>query len=258
VSAAQEQPAIYEEYAATEPDRIATVLKYAVAFFIVTILCVLMYALIVGVFAPPAPRTLIESSLLEAQAAVKANPGSGQAWGALAGAQWAAGDESEAWATLEQGRKRVKDGSMVVINVMTLRFLSAEGKDAEILKRADGYIKAAAVTRVNEAAKNAGKGIKTFADSGDNSREIELFTLKATSQGNLGKWKDAVKTLDIAVELDPLGADLLTMRGWAKLRAGDKKGAKKDFKQALAYMPDNASAKQGMAEASGNATSTGK
>jgi tetratricopeptide (TPR) repeat protein len=247
---AQEQPAVYEEYALDESDRFATVLKYGIAFIVVTILCLLLYAAIVGVFSPPAPRTLVESSLLQAETAVKKNPGNGQAWGALAGAQWASGDESEAWATLEQGRKRVKDGSVIVINLMTLRFLSAEGKDAEVVKQGDVYIKAAALNRVKELEAAAAKGIRTPAELNQNGNEIEMLTLKATSLGNLGKWKDAVKTLDYAIELDPLGADLLTLRGWAKLRAGDKPGARKDFQKALAYMPDNDSAATGLKEAS--------
>ncbi len=77
-----------------------------------------------------------------------------------------------------------------------------------------------------------------------------MLVLQGGGAGNMGKWKDAVKTLDYAIELDPLGADLHTLRGWAKLRAGDKAGAKKDFQKALAYMPDNTSAAQGLKEAS--------
>lgn len=256
MSAAQEQSAVYEEYAVDEPDRIGTILKYTIAFVAVSIICVLLYALIVGVFAPPAPRTLVESSLQEAQAAVKANPGNGQAWAALAGAQWASGDRTEARATLEQGRKRVKDGSVVVINVMALRFLSAEGKDAEVVTKANEYIKAAALYRTKELEKAAAKGIKTPAEMNNNTNEIEMLTLKAAALGNQGKWKDAVKTLDYAIELDPLGADLLSVRGWAKLRLGDKQGAAKDFKKSLAYIPDNTSAAQGLREASAVTTVT--
>ena len=247
---AQEQPVVYEEYAVDEPDRLSTVLKYGIAFIVVTILCLLLYALIVGAFAPPAPRTLVESSLLQAQTAVKQNPGRGKAWAALAGAQWASGDRSEAWATLEQGRKKVKDGSIVVINLMAMRFLNAEGKDAEVVKKGTEYIKAAALFRTRELEKAAAKGIKTPAELNDNSNEIEMLTLKATALGNMGKWKEAVKTLDYALELDPLGADLLTIRGWAKLRAKDKAGAKADFQKALAYTPDNSSAAEGLKEAS--------
>lgn len=250
MSAAQEQPVAYEEYAVDEPDRVATVLKYAIAFLVVAVICVLLYALVVGVFAPPAPRTLVESSLLQAQAAVKKDAGNGQAWAALAGAQWASGDEAAAWATLEQGRKKVKDGSIVVINVMTLRFLEAEGKNDELLKKANEYIKAASKYRITQLEKDRARGITTPAEMTDNTKEIELLVLQAAALGNTAKWKEAVKSLDYAIELDPLGADLYTQRGWAKLRAGDKAAAKKDFQKALAYIPDNKSAAQGLKEAS--------
>lgn len=256
MSAAQEQTAVYEEYAVEESDRLSTIIKYAIAFVVAMIVCVLLYALIVGVFAPPAPRTLVESAMQQAQSAVKKSPGSGQSWAALAGAQWASGDRSDAWATLAQGRKKVKDSSLVVINLMALRFLSAEGKDDELVEKANEFIKAAALNRTKELEKAAGKGIKTPAELNDNSNEIEMLTLKAAALGNQGKWKDSVKTLDYAIELDPLGADLLTLRGWARLRAGDRRGATTDFRKALRYLPENASAAKGLKQASATATST--
>ena len=59
----------------------------------------------------------------------------------------------------------------------------------------------------------------------------------------------------IALQLDDKAADLVTLRGWAKLRAGDKKGAAKDFQNALKFLPGDASATNGLKE-SQSATAT--
>jgi len=249
MSAAEQASAPYEEYETTGPDKVSRVLTYGIVLLVISLLCVIIYALLVGIFVPPAPRTLVESSLLEAEAAVKKDPGNGKAWAALAGAQWAGGDRGGAWETLERARKAVKDRTILLVNVKHLQFLLAEGKDAQALKKADEYIELEAKTKVEELNAQAAKGITVPSMIQNNSDAIQLFLVKATAQGNLGKWKEAVTTLDSALLLDDRAADLLRMRGWAKLKAGDAKGARGDFEQALQFLPGDESATQGLEQA---------
>jgi len=248
---ATEQPASVpvDELIEQEPDRVNRVLLLGIAFLVVSLLCVVIYALLVGVLMPPAPRTLVESSLLEAQAAVKKNPTSGLAWSALAGAQWATGDKNEARESLERARKTVKDHSILLVNVKDLQFLMAEGKDVEAIKQADEYLKIEAKFRTEEMDAARAKGIQVPQVMQNNADSIQLFVIKATAEGNLGKWDEAVKTLDDALLLDDRAADLITMRGWAKLRSGDSEGAQTDFETALKFLPGDESATQGLEEA---------
>ena len=238
-----------EEFQEQEPDRVVQLLLLGVAFMIVSLLSVIIYALLVGAIMPPAPRTVVESSLLEAQAAVKKNPASGRAWAALAGAQWAGGDEDEARKTLERARRTVKDRTILLVNVKDLQFLMAEGKDEEAIKRAEAYIETEAKVRTEEMDAARAKGIQVPQPMQNNADSIQLFVVKAAAEGNLDRWEEAIKTLDDALLLDDRAADLYRMRGWAKLRSGDAKGAKADFQTALRFLPDDESARQGLKDA---------
>jgi tetratricopeptide (TPR) repeat protein len=239
------------EYAVEEPDRLVTAMKLGIAFTVICILCVVLYAVLVGAVAPSAPRTLAENSLLQAKAAVKKWPGSGKAWGALAGARYASGDTKGAWQAIKEGQARVKDQTILWVNSRELDMLILENKNSLAASRAAEAIKVEAKFRVQELAENAKKGIsEPQQNNPDQTESIRLFVLKATAEGNLGQWKEATKTLTQALEFDSMAADIIRMRGWAELRAGDKAAAKKDFQRTLVFLRDDPSAKQGLAEAS--------
>ena len=250
------EPPDYKEYTLEEPDRVARYMRYGIVFLIISILCILLYALLTGVFAPSAPRTLVENALAQAQGAVDSSPGSGKAWAALAGAYYASGDEAAAWDALDQARKSVKDRTILHVNNRELEFLLLEGREEELLKRVDKYIEVEAKYQMEDKAENLAKGITVPDVLLDNADAVKLFVFKGTAQGNLGQWDEAIKTFDTVLELDDRAADIITLRGWAKLRSGDRVGAKQDFERALQFLPDNASAQEGLAEASGEATST--
>ena len=248
----------YQEYVVTRPDGVTRFLRWAIFFVILTIVCVLVYALLAGVFSPPAPRTLLESTLNRSQAAVTQDSGDGSAWASLAGAQYANGEKEAAWATIAKARKKVQDRTILQVNNRELDFLIIEGKNAEAIKRADEFIETEANYQMEEKVGNAAKGISVPDQVTNNQDSVRLFVLKGTAQGNLGKWKDAVKTFDQALLLTDTAADIITLRGWARLRAGNAKGAKKDFARALRYMPGDPSATQGLAAASAEVSKTAK
>lgn len=239
------------EYVVDEPDRVVTIMKWGIAFVVVCILCLAIYAVLVGAVSPAAPRTLAETSLLQAQAATKRWPGSGKAWAALAGARYTTGDTKGAWQAIREGQTRVKDQTVLWVNTKELDFLIYEKKDSLATSRAADAVKTETKFRFTEITENASKGIyEPQQNNSDQSESVRLFVLKATAEGNLGRWKDAIKTLTTALELDTRAADVMTMRGLAELKVGDKTAAKKDFKQALLYMPDDPAATRGLAEAS--------
>ena len=248
----------YEEYVVAPPDPVSRAMRWGIVVMIALILSVLGYALLAGVFSPPAPRTLLESTLEQSRASVEKNSGSGAAWASLAGAQYTAGDTSAAWKTLEQARKKVKDHTILYVNNRELDFLLMENKNELAIKRADEFIKVEADYQMQTKVENAQKGVFVPDQVADNTESVRLFVLKGTAQGNLGQWEEAVKTFDTALELEDTAADIITLRGWARLRSGNAEGAKKDFARALRYMPGDASAARGLEEASAEASKTAK
>lgn len=232
------------------PDRVVVVLRWAIIFVVVCIVSLALYAVMAGALDPPAPRTQAELVLARSEAAVQANKKNGQAWAQLARAQYLTGKKDEAYATIALARKSVKanERPMLWVNNQELDMLIRDGKNEQAAKRAVVYVKTDAEIRVRERADQLAKGIDQDLQAQDaaNQTSITLFMLKATAESNLKKYNDAVKSYDNALLMNPALSDVLTLRGWAKMNAGDKTGAKKDFESALKYMPDLESAKAGL------------
>ena len=74
----------------------------------------------------------------------------------------------------------------------------------------------------------------------------------ALAYGDAGDLQRKLEMLDIAVEGNPHAADLLTDRGLTKLELGDTAGAIEDFNEALRFVPDDATALEGLERAGGN------
>jgi len=238
---------VHEGEVIRESDASTRYLGFGIVFLIISILCVVLYALVTGVFGTRPPQTFLEASGGRAELAVMESPGSGSAWAALAGTRWAAGDIAGAWDAIEQGKLKVSDHSLLFVQTRELEFLIYEGKDDEALKAAVEYVESEEEYRRKEAADYSARGIAVpfgMADYGETGR---LYVLKAAAEGNLEKWEDAVASLSDALVLDDKAADVLTLRGWAKLRSGDVAGARADFEQALRFMPEYGSAKDGLA-----------
>ena len=235
-----------------KPDRVVVILRWAIIFIVVCILSLAVYAVFAGVLEPPAPRTQAELILARSEAAVQANKKNGQAWAQLARAQYLTGDKGKAYATIALARKSIEasESPSLWVNNQELDMVIRDGRNEQALKMAAGFVKADAEIRVRERAEQLSKGIDQPLEAQNiaNQTSIELFLLKAAAEGNLKKYKDAVKSYDNALLMAPRASDVLALRGWAKLNAGDQKGAKLDFEAALKYMPDLESANAGLRE----------
>lgn len=240
------QNTVVEEYVDQGPDRVTQVLKWAILFVVVCIAVLAVYAVVAGVVMPPAPRTQAEALLNSGEAAVQKNPGNGKAWAQYARVLYLTGSKDEAWDALKRARKAVKDETILWVNVQEVDMLLTEGKDEDVLKKSKDYIQQDINFRGKANAELGAKGIKAPLEAIDNEPTIQMFVMRATAEGNLKKYKDAVRDLDNALVLDPQAADIIALRGWAKLNAKDKKGAKADFETALKFLPDNQSAQSGL------------
>ncbi len=238
-----EEPAIGRE----SGDRVVRLLTHGIWFTIVTILCVLLYALLSGVVNPPAPRTIAESTLYSMSALVKQRPTDGKAWADYVEALYATGDKAGAWAALKEGRKKVEHYRTIrQLNVAEVHLLILDGKNKEAVDKSTTYIQNDIDIRTQENARNFERLIVVPYMQQDNAPTVRMFVLRATAQGNLKQWKDAIVSFDNALKLQPEAADVIVMRGWAKVEASDTAGAKKDFEEGLKYLPNDATALRGL------------
>jgi len=231
-------------------DPVVRFMRWAILFIVVCIVALAGYAVLAGVLNPPAPRTQAEAILASAEAAVRLDPGNGQAWAQLARAQYLMGERAESAKTIAQARKRVKDRTILWVYNQELDQLVRDGKNPEALKKSTEYVQKDIDFRTEQAEDYLARGINPPLDAqnAENQTTIQLFLLRATAQMNLKKPKDAVVSYDNALRMSPMAADVLALRGWAKLEAGDEKGAKKDFESSLKYLPGNEAATEGLEE----------
>ena len=164
--------------------------------------------------------------------------------------QYLTGRKDEAYATIALARRSVEASERPIlwVNIQELDMTIRDGKNEQALKSATAFVKKDAEIRLRERAEQLSRGIDQSleAQTTENQASIELFLLKATAESNLKKYEDAIESYDNALLMAPMASDILALRGWAKLSADDAKGAKKDFKTALKYMPDLESAKAGL------------
>lgn len=236
------------------PDTIVRVLRYGVFLVLATTLMVVVYALLTYFVTPQAPRTRVEALLAQTAPAVKKNPADGKVWADYVQALYVSGDTDEAYTALKQAYKSTKGRGVLVLYNVELSMLIKDGRNQEALEKSTKYVQEDIYWRVTSADEQAKKKIAVTIDRQDNDTTVELFTLRATAEGNLGQWKEAVVSLDNALKLVPEAADVIMLRGWAKLGAKDKAGAKRDFEKALRYLPNDASAKRGLAAATASTT----
>lgn len=244
-----ETPEYVEEPLKSSPDRVSRILLWASIGVGCLIVAVLAYALLTGVFFHSTPRTWAESVRAAKESAVKANPGNGQAWADYAEALYAIGDKEGAQAALAQARTKVTDKTIREVNNVDLHFLILEGRNADALARSQWYLQRDTALRTEEYNANLQKGITVPTEAQNNDSTIRLFVLQGTAQSNLKMYKEAIESFNAALALDEQAADIIILRGWARVGAGDKTGAAKDFKYALQFLPDDASAKEGLKQA---------
>jgi hypothetical protein len=94
-------------------DSVTWWLRFGIFFLIITALVVALYGLMIGYFAPSAPRTASEARLAMLETAVLKNPSSGAAQRDYIQALAASGQDDKAWKQLEQSKKQLKGLELV-------------------------------------------------------------------------------------------------------------------------------------------------
>lgn len=230
-------------------DPLVRKLILAILFLVVSILSVIIYALATGVVDQPAPRTKAESVLFTNAALVRERPKDGTAWADYAEALYATGDKAGAFSAIKEGRVKAKDSTNIrELNVAEVHLLILEGKNKEAVDKSTAYIQDDIDIRDEQATANFAKLIVVPYMMQDNDATIRMFVLRATAQGNLKQWTDAIQSLDNALQFNPEAADIVILRGYARMNSGDKAGARTDFETALKFLPNDQAATKGLKE----------
>lgn len=202
------------------------------------------YAVLAGVFTDDhsAPATVAEQALSSSAADIVADPTDGSAYATRAEALFATGEEASAFAVLAQGEEAVdgkNPGLLYVLRAWTAllnrqhRYAEAEKVGLRAIEASDAYLEAQGVILVR-------KGISVVG--GNTITRPSVDTALALAEAYMGekKYDKAIELYQYALSLEPLAADILTMRGWAYVEKGDKTKAKADFTEAARYLPDDA------------------
>lgn len=237
-----------EEYVevAPAPDPVANWLKFGILFLAVTALTAVLYALLVGVINPSSPRTAVEARLVVLRNAATSIPESGKARRDYIDALIVSGDMSEAKAQHAKAKKEIKETfEIAYVDLAELDILWAEKKYPEVVTKTTAMVKAEQKRR-DDFYKERKKSKNIEGIEVPVAPMVQMLTYQARANGAQEKWTEAVKSLNAALKLDPLAADLLILRADAYIEAGQKDKAKKDFEKALEYIPDFAPALAGL------------
>jgi len=230
-------------------DRVSTILTVAIFVVVLGVLTVVGYAVVAGWLNPPAPRTVGEATLVAAQAAVAANPSDGGAWQAYITSLMAANQNAKAAQAIAMAQKAVKDESITSVNVAVVQYLASQGKFDQALQTANAAITKDLAFRQAELKNLRANGVLAAESMIPADHLIKLYVLKSQLLDRQKKYDDAVASLTAALQYDQQASDVMTSRGYIYLEMGRKADAKKDFQNALKFIPDYAPALSGLKKA---------
>lgn len=233
-------------------DRATRIMLFAVFFVLLMILAVLAYAYLLGGFGAPAPRTSAENSLVVTEAQIRSNPKGGVAYATRAETLYGLGRKAEAYQTLAQGEKAIGKEVPAILYVLRTwtALLNHDGNYAEAVKVGTRGMSSSNEYLLKQGAVLYTKRVTNINANLQVTESVDMALQTANAYMGLKQYDKALELYDYANQLEPLGADVLSLRGYAYLAKGDKTKAKADFQEALKYLPNDPTAKNGLAQAS--------
>jgi len=237
---------------AKETDRATRWLWWAVITAVMMLVSVIAYGYMAGALESVPPRTAEEDALASTTEAIAKNPSDGRQYAIRAEALHRTGSVDEAFQVLDQGEKAVNGKNPGLLYVLRARtaLLNEEGRFAEATKVGLKAMDASDDYLTQQSAALVQKGVTAVAGNQDTRASVDTALLVAQAYTGLKQYAKAAEMYDYALQLEPTAADILSMRGWAYLEAGDKAKAKADFEQTLKYMPGDEYAARGLKELS--------
>lgn len=213
---------------------------------IVAILLMLAAALTLGdLGGAKAPRTYVEREIATLRTVVQSQPNVGRAWADLAKALIEAGQLDQADDVIRQGIIAAA-ADKAPIMVEKARVLFKRGNLPAALKAAEAAIVEANKVRDDIIAADRKKGIMMDPRAMPMDPIISAAILESLIYQDMKQPEKAIAALSVALVERPNMSDVLTARGMLYLQLKKYDDARKDFEQALTFVPDYADAKKGL------------
>jgi len=219
-----------------------------IAIFVIVALALAagLSALAFGLFDPSgAPRTQVERDLAFYGEKIQTGKVNSATTAAYVDALVRAGQLAKATDTLERALQIAKsDKSYLLAEQAKIDFTNKRYEDA--------------TESATEAMKEAEKELQAFKKRNKAANRVEsagavmpqsystAALTKADSLVALNKTADAIKAYDAYLKDAPTDSDVFVMRAQAKSKVGDTKGAEKDYRAALKFIPDYQPALDGL------------
>ncbi|MHB8760921.1 MAG: tetratricopeptide repeat protein [Coriobacteriia bacterium] len=234
------------QYTGIFRDKVVRVMAYVAAGLVIAFLVTVVSALFTGVLVPSGPRTVAEKDVAVAAAAIEAGSTDAAVWGRYMATLIAAEQYSRAQGVIDDARASLDDSATAEFTIAEARLHYAKGRYEDAVEAAEAAQKQ--ISEQYEAAlAGGGERARLARLDGLHANHGAAALIKAYSYEALGEWGKAIEQFDAYLESTPSAADILIDRGLAKIETGDTPGAEADLRAALAFLPDDREALDGLA-----------
>lgn len=227
-------------------DPVTRWLIVVIVAIVILVLAAILSALFFGVFnTSGAPRTQVERDLKYYSQALESGKATSQTISFYIDTLIRAGQLSKARDTLDQALKSVKKDKSYVFASQANLSLAEQDYQAAV-KNADKAMAEAEKELAAFKQRNVENNRREDAGAAMPDSFTSAALVKASALLALKNVKGAIDAYDAYLKVSPTDADILVLRGQKKAENGDNKGAEKDFRAALKFIPDYQPALEGL------------
>ncbi|MBI5232460.1 MAG: hypothetical protein HY876_09895 [Coriobacteriales bacterium] len=224
-------------------DPVVRGLALVAALLVILYLSTVLAALLMGILSPAEPRTRVERDIRYYEQLTKQTPKDTEVWANYVGALILSKQYLRAQDVIDRASKSVDQAGTQDILAAQAKLYVATKKHDKAIKTAD-EVRAKLRKWYDSERKKAGSPAALNQEINENY--YDMLLVKAEAQAASKDKKAAVKTLGVYLKDKETAADVFVRRGILRAETGDKKGAEKDFRRALKFIPDDTAALNGL------------
>lgn len=224
-------------------DPVVRTLAWVSVVLVILYLATIVGALFMGVMSPSEPRTRGERDVRYYEILIQKTPKDTNLWKSYIDSLVKTKQYLKAQDVIDRAKKSVDQKSTQDISAAQANLYIARKDYDAAIKTADDArkkLKAYYAEAVKKPGSAEAKGLEIHENYWD------MLLVKSEALSGKGDAKGAIKVLDEYIKEKYTASDALVRRGQLKAEIGDKKGAEKDFRKALTFIPDDAAALEGL------------